>query len=255
MRSSITPPDVSDFMKARADALAREVAILAQTGAEPAPISEAECATIREQATARRKLEAKFTRRIHRKAPPLQKPSTLTGPSAGFMKPLNYLPREMPTRYPVFHDLQQGVVPQGPIAPWKAPMSASLSPCSSVDTHLASPSSSSSSYSTRGEYPARVAPKGERASTAAPLKRRREEEGADASAANLLLSLSPRPSPLQSPPDNTMKDAGLELVDAVSLLRTPDLYGLTPRQFTPSGFFASAPARPHVAAELWTRRG
>ena len=54
MRSSITPPDVSDFMKARADALAREVAILAQTGAEPAPISEAECATIREQATARR---------------------------------------------------------------------------------------------------------------------------------------------------------------------------------------------------------
>ena len=52
-----------------------------------------------------------------------------------------------------------------------------------------------------------------------------------------------------------MKDAGLELVDAVSLLRTPDLYGLTPRQFTPSGFFASAPARPHVAAELWTRRG
>jgi hypothetical protein len=107
----------------------------------------------------------------------------------------------------------------------------------------------------RGEYPARVAPKGERASTAAPPKRRREEEGADASAANLLLSLSPRPSPLQSPPDNTMKDAGLELVDAVSLLRTPDLYGLTPRQFTPSGFFASAPARPHVAAELWTRRG
>ena len=63
------------------------------------------------------------------------------------------------------------------------------------------------------------------------------------------------PLALQSPPDNTMKDAGLELVDAVSLLRTPDLYGLTPRQFTPSGFFASAPARPHVAAELWTRRG
>ena len=253
MRSSITPPDVNDFMKARADALAREVAILAQTGAEPAPISEAECATIREQATARRKLEAKFTRRIHRKAPPLQPPSTLTGPSAGFMKPLNYLPREMPTRYPVFHDLQQGVVPQGPIAPWKAPMSASLSPCSSVDTHLASPSFSSSSLPRR--VPGRVAPKGERASTAAPPKRRREEEGADASAANLLLSLSPRPSPLQSPP-GTMGDAGLELVDAVSLLRTPDLYGLTPRQFTPSSFFASsAPARPHVAAELWTRRG
>ena len=171
MRSSITPPDVNDFMKARADALAREVAILAQTGAEPAPISEAECATIREQATARRKLEAKFTRRIHRKAPPLQPPSTLTGPSAGFMKPLNYLPREMPTRYPVFHDLQQGVVPQGPIAPWKAPMSASLSPCSSVDTHIASPSSSSTS-SMRGEYPARVVPKGERASTARTRPRR-----------------------------------------------------------------------------------
>ena len=81
MRSSITPPDVNDFMKARADALAREVAILAQTGAEPAPISEAECATIREQATARRKMEAKFTRRIHRKAKHPWRPSWLTRPA------------------------------------------------------------------------------------------------------------------------------------------------------------------------------
>ena len=99
-------------------------------------------------------------------------------------------------------------------------MSASLSPCSSVDTHLASPSSSSSSADAR-RVPGPRGAKGRARVDGGAAEAAAGGGGRDASAANLLLGLSPRPSPLQSPPDNTMKDAGLELVDAVSLRARP----------------------------------
>ena len=87
-------------------------------------VTEQEKASIRQAAGARRKFEAKFTRRVHRKALPLEPFDGLRRTTAPVEAPP--IPPHLQSRHPIL---------QGPIA-WSMP---GASPHSSVDTYRASP--------------------------------------------------------------------------------------------------------------------
>ena len=271
-----SPPMIAwdAFRDARRAALEQEVAALASVGGVGA-VTEQEKASIRQAAGARRKFEAKFTRRVHRKALPLEPFDGLRRTTAPVEAPP--IPPHLQSRHPIL---------QGPIA-WSMP---GASPHSSVDTYRASPVAAVLTLSGGADDIRRALPdvrsapavgvadggggdddgggpsgaesanSSNDATEVPPSSGMKRTASRDVAA--ILLSLSPpaQASPLIGPlttAPHAIPSVELShttsLSSCVSLLGTPDLSGLTPTQFTPSAFFAGP--REHIAAEPWARRG